>query len=127
MTDQQRVRAWVDGYRRAWESNDEREIRALFTGDAVYRAHPSDPGEVGVDAIVAAWLRDRDEPGDTTFEVRTIHLDGDTAFVRAVTDYVHHGDVYDNLWVVEFAADGRASGFTEWYVKRPVVEDPAVS
>lgn len=127
MTDLQQVRAWLDGYRRAWESNDEGEIRALFTDDAVYRSYAADPGARGLDAIVAGWLRDRDEPGDTTFEVGPIRIAGDTAFVQAVTDYVHRGDVYDNLWVVVIAGDGRASDFTEWYMKRPPVEDPAAS
>jgi ketosteroid isomerase-like protein len=120
MTDTQTVQDWVDGYRRAWESNDEGDIRALFTDDATYRFHPyDDDPESGVDAIVTTWLRNRDEPGDVTFEVRAINVDGDTAFVQAVTDYVKRGDVYDNLWVVELAADGRARAFTEWYMKRP--------
>jgi hypothetical protein len=26
--------------------------------------------------------------------------------------------VYDNLWVITFAGDGRASRFTEWYMER---------
>jgi hypothetical protein len=127
MTDPQQVRTWLDGYRRAWESNDEGEIRALFTDDAVYRAHPYDVGEAGADAIVAAWLRDRDEPGDTTFEVGAVRIDGEIAFVQAVTDYVRAGDVYDNLWVIAFAPDGRARDFVEWYMKRPPVEDAAAS
>jgi ketosteroid isomerase-like protein len=127
MTDIEQVRDWVAGYRRAWESNVEADIRALFTDDAVYRAHPYDDGEVGVDAITAGWLRERDEPGDTTFEVLDVHVDGSVAFVRAVTDYVKDGDVYDNLWVVELSPDGRASSFVEWFMKRPPVEDAASS
>ncbi len=120
MTDTTQVQQWLAGYRRAWESNEEGDIRALFTDDAEYRYHPYDAdAETGVDAIVAAWLHNRDEPGDTTFEVRSVHVDGDTAFVQAVTEYVARGDVYDNLWVIDFAADGRARRFTEWYMKRP--------
>ena len=32
-----RIAAWVDSYRRAWESNDPADIRAVFTEDALYR------------------------------------------------------------------------------------------
>jgi uncharacterized protein (TIGR02246 family) len=127
MTDQQQVRTWVDGYRRAWESNDPDEIRALYTDDAVSYDAPFEQPSTGVDAIVANWLENRDQPGDTTFDVGRIDVLGDRAYVHAVTDYVHDGRVYDNLWVIDFASDGRARHFTEWYMKRPPVEDAAAS
>lgn len=127
MTDATAVQEWLAGYRRAWESNTEDEIRALFTDDARYAFHPYDDPVVGVDAIVSHWLASRDEPGDTTFAVRSVHVDGDTAFVRAVTDYVRRGDVYDNLWVLDVADDGRVRSFVEWYMKRPPVEPAASS
>jgi ketosteroid isomerase-like protein len=89
MTDTQTVQQWLDGYRRAWESNDEGDIRALFTDDATYRFHPyDDDPESGVEAIVAAWVQNRDEPGDFAFELGPIRVAGETAFVQAVTDYV---------------------------------------
>ena len=47
-----------------------------------------------------------------------VRLEGDVATVQGVTDYVKVGDVYDNLWVITFAPDGRARHFTEWYVQR---------
>jgi len=118
MTDTQTVQDWVDGYRRAWQSNDEGDIRALFTDDATYRDAPWEEPRAGADAIVANWIEHRDEPGEWTFDVGPIRLDGDTAFVQAVTDYAQRGVVYDNLWVIEFAPDGRARDFTEWYMKR---------
>ncbi len=118
-TDQQTVTDWIDAYRRAWGSNEPDDIRALFTEDAQYRDSPNetDPA-TGVDAIVATWLGHRDEPSDTTFAYELAGICGDRAFVQAVTDYVKHGDVYDNLWVIDFAPDGRATSYTEWYMKR---------
>ena len=127
MTDATAVQEWLAGYRRAWESNAEADIRALFTDDARYAFHPYDDPVIGVDAIVADWLENRDEPGDTTFEVRSVHVDGDTAFAHAVTGYMRRGDVYENLWVIELGADGRARSFVEWYMKRPPVEPAASS
>jgi ketosteroid isomerase-like protein len=128
MTDREQVQDWVAGYRRAWESNAEADIRALFTDDAEYRYHPYDDDPVvGIDAIVANWLENRDEPGTTTWELRAVHADGDTGFVQGVTEYLRLGTVYDNLWVIRLAADGRAHAFTEWYMKRPPVRDAAAS
>jgi len=119
MSDEKTVTDWIDAYRRAWDSNDPDDIRALFTEDATYRYHPDDPEPVtGHDAIVASWLKDKDEPGDTTFEYEVLGLSGDRGFVQAVTDYVKYGDVYDNLWVIDLAPDGRARAFTEWPMKR---------
>jgi catechol 2,3-dioxygenase-like lactoylglutathione lyase family enzyme len=111
------VHTWVDGYRRAWESNDPEQIRALFTEDATYETTPHDPDAWhGIDAIVEEWLRIRDEPGTTTFEWEIAGIFGDVAFVRGVSVYAD--DTYDNLWVIRLVPDGQAREFTEWYVAR---------
>jgi hypothetical protein len=113
------IASWIDGYRRAWESNDPADITALFTGDAVY--HPSPAGEtwVGLDAIVAGWLESRDEPGDTTFTWVPLVDTPELGIAQCVSDYgATSGAVYDNLWVIRFAPDGRATEFTDWWVAR---------
>jgi ketosteroid isomerase-like protein len=108
---------WVENYRRAWESNDPDDIRALFTEDALYFTSPHEvPPWQGREQIVAGWLRDRDEPGTTTFEWHPVVVTEDTAVVQGRTVYV--GDrSYKNLWVIRLAPDGRASEFTEWYME----------
>jgi ketosteroid isomerase-like protein len=114
------VRNWMERYRRAWESNDPGDIRALFTDDAVYRGRPGDDAWTGHDEIVAGWLEDSDEPGSTTFEWSPLIAHDGVAVVRCVTRYPDgpkHG-VYDNLWVVRFAPDGRAQEFTDWWIQR---------
>ena len=120
MTDRAAAEAWFRGYRKAWESNDESDIRALFTDDAEYHYDPSDPEpSIGIDAIVAGWLENRDEPGDTDFEWELLAVDGEVAIARCVTTY--HDEppkTYDNLFVVRLADDGRATEFTEWYIHR---------
>jgi hypothetical protein len=46
-------------------------------------------------------------------------LDGDLGFVRGWTRYTQEAPPkeYGNLWVVRLADDGRASEFTEWWVR----------
>ena len=112
------VTTWMNGYLKAWDSNEPDDIRSLFTTDAEYRNAPFDPPRVGVDAIVAGWIEDQDQPGDYTFTWSPAGIDGDLAFVEGDTAY-NDGRRYANLWVIRFADDGRASSFTEWYMRYP--------
>ena len=113
MTDS--VSEWVEGYRRAWESNDPDDIRAIFTEDAEYRTDPwLDPWR-GHDEIVVNWLERRDEPGTSTFEWSPLAVTDDVAVVQGVTNY-KDGRTYSNLWVIRLEADGRAREFTEWWM-----------
>jgi uncharacterized protein (TIGR02246 family) len=119
-TDASTVRAWMDAYRRAWETNALDDIRSLFTEDAVYRGRPGTPAWTGHDEIVKGWLEHADEPGSTTFAWETLARDGDLAVVRCVTAYPDgpKKGTYDNMWVIEFAPDGRAEEFTDWWIPR---------
>ena len=117
----ERVTTWIDGYRKAWLSNAEADIRALFTDDAVYEFRPDDPDALrGADAIVSGWLSHADGPDDTTWEWHPVAEEGDVATIQGVTVYdaPTMQTTVDNLWVITFAPDGRASKFTEWYMER---------
>ncbi len=106
---------WIEGYKKAWTSNAREDVAALFTDDATYRFAPNDTPRQGVDAIFAEWV---DETA-YTFEYEVLSDDGSLAFVQGVTTYpAPRAEVYDNLWVIRFAPDGRATDFTEWYKKR---------
>jgi ketosteroid isomerase-like protein len=121
MADRASAEDWFRRYRVAWESNDEGDIRGLFTDDAVYRGFPDDPEPfVGLDAIVAGWLGDPDQPGDTEFEWSVLAVDGEVAIARCVTTYLTETPptVYDNLFVIRLRPDGRATEFTDWWIAR---------
>lgn len=112
---------WFRRYRVAWESNLPDDIRGLFTDDAVYRGKPDDPEPYfGLDAIVAGWLDDADQPGDTEFEWAVLAVDGEVAIARCVTTYLTETppQVYDNLFVIRLTSDGRATEFTDWWIPR---------
>ena len=118
MTDAATVSTWVTAYRKAWGTNADADIRALFTEDGEYLWGPSETPVRGVDAIVATWISRAEAPDDTTFSWDVLAIDGDLAFVQGQVDYTD-GQLFDNLWVIRFAPDGRASSFTEWWMKRP--------
>ena len=111
---------WIEQYKKAWASNSPEDIRALFTDDAIYAGSPSEESPVtGIDEIISWWDEHGDDPGSYSFEYTVLADTGDMAFVQGVTDYSASGDpVYDNLWVIRFASDGRAREFTEWFMTR---------
>lgn len=118
MSDSAIVAAWVEGYRKAWDSNAPDDIRAIFTADAVYSGRPHDERSWhGADAIVDGWIAHADGPGSYEFEWHEVAIDGNTAVVQAAVAY-DSGTTWDDLWVIVFAPDGRASEFTEWPIER---------
>ncbi len=112
---------FLDGYLDAWRTNDPDSIRALFAPDATYRSGPRDlEPAVGVDAIVAQWEEDRDEP-DTWSYTGEVDLQTKTAAViRGVTTYTEgpKSGTYENVWLVRIADDGRAVEFQDWWFQR---------
>lgn len=121
MTDISAARSWLGSYERAWRTNDPDDIRSLFTADAEYRTEPWAEPWRGPDEIVAGWLEAKDAPDAYTFEGDVVSVHGDVAFVQGVTRYTV-GETYSNLWVVRLADDGRASSFTEWFMKHPAAQ-----
>ncbi|MFS0735225.1 nuclear transport factor 2 family protein [Microbacterium sp. 1P10UB] len=116
------ARAWVAAYEKAWASNDESDIRALFTDDGAYRTEPWSAPWRGADAIVVGWVSHADEPDDYSFTYDLAGVDGERVFIEgrtvySATDSESERD-YRNLWVIDLAPDGRARSFTEWYMRR---------
>jgi uncharacterized protein (TIGR02246 family) len=113
--------SWVDGYVRAWGTNDPQDIGRLFTEDAVYYTAPYREPWTGRDAIVAAWIDRKDQPGGWEFRYEVLGVDGQVGFVRGWTHYAatpDEGDTgYSNLWVIRLDPDGRCSEFTEWWME----------
>jgi hypothetical protein len=111
------VSTWVEGYVRAWNTNDPAEIGDLFGEDAVYRTEPYRPGIRGRDAIVADWLDRRDEPGETGFTWQPLAVTDDVAVVQGETVYRTPPRTYSNLWVIRLDEAGRCTEFTEWWME----------
>lgn len=117
MTDLDRVAAWIDGYVRAWNTNDPGDIRALFSADAQYFTAPFRPPWRGVDDIVKGWLGRKDEPGEAASSWRPLIVTDELAIVTGTTTYPT--ETFSNLWVIELDESGRCRRFTEWWMQHP--------
>lgn len=109
---------FLDGYLDAWRTNDPDSVRALFAPDATYRSGVRDVVPVrGVNDIVAHWLEERDEPGIWSYKGAVDVQTERAAVIRGVTTYTEgpKSGIYVNVWLVRFAADGRASEFQDWW------------
>jgi uncharacterized protein (TIGR02246 family) len=117
MTDLDALSQWIEGYVRAWNSNDPEDIGRLFTDDASYATAPYDPPWRGREQIVQRWLKIKDEPGETSFEWEPISLTDDVAVISGTSRYPEV--TYGNVWVIKLARDGRCREFAEWWMEYP--------
>ena len=124
--DEARFQRWLDDYVEAWRTYEPAAIGELFSEEAEYRYHPWDAGEqvlVGREAIVAAWLDDRDEPGSWTARYRPWLVAGDAAVAVGVSHYLAADGKtvdreYHNVFLCRFDAEDRCLEFTELFMRR---------
>src|SRR5262245_35582701 len=111
--------AWMDGYVRAWTSNQPAEIAELFTDDAVYDPQTGDGPWEGRDEIVAAWTEIDDQPDEWTFEWEPVIEQPDLGIITGRTVYTDEDNKsFRNLWVLRFEPDHhRCTEFAEWWIE----------
>ncbi len=115
--DQDRTKTWVEAYVAAWRTNAEADIRGLFAPDATYRTSPFAKPWEGLDEIVSGWLARRDIGEEWTFRYEVLVETAALGIIRGWTTYRNPLRSYSNMWVVTFDAQGRATSFTEWWMK----------
>ncbi|MCP4167175.1 MAG: hypothetical protein GY759_14990 [Chloroflexi bacterium] len=118
--DKQDIDLWIQGYIRAWTSNDPEEIGDLFAENGSYRPGPFDEPWQGRDAIVRNWLNRRDEPDQWSFEYEVLTFDPPVGVVQGWTTYHNYSPPrhYGNLWIVKVNGEGRCTEFWEYWMKR---------
>ncbi len=110
------LQIWMEGYIKAWGTNDPDDIGCLFAEDGRYFTAPYREPWAGRAAIVSGWLGRKDSPGDYEFQFEILGIDGNTGFVRGWTTYHKPYRVYSNLWVVVLNDKGECETFTEWWM-----------
>jgi len=111
-----RVETWVAAYERAWRTPGTEALSQVFTADATYLQGPYETPVMGLPAIAAMWVADRDGPAEV-FEMSSsiVALDGNTAIARVEVRYGKPVEQeYRDLWIMTFADDGLCQAFEEW-------------
>ena len=124
MLDRATVQAWLDAYVQAWKTYDKERIGNLFSEDVTYFYTPYSTPMHGRDAIVAAWLEETDAPGTYDGHYEPIMIEDNRAVTNGRSRYFEQDGKalkyeWDNIFVLEFDADGRCKEYREWYMKRP--------
>ncbi len=113
---------WVGAYGRAWESNDAREVEALFSADAVYYVSPFAEPRRGREAIVRAWVSDPESQREVRFAHDAVAVEGNVGVAHwHVTFRPADADSrveMDGVLVLRFDDDGRCTDHREWYARR---------
>jgi hypothetical protein len=110
------VETWVAGYERLWRTPGTELLVELFVPDASYLPSPWGQPVVGLDAIARFWAAERKGPDEEfTMTSDVVTVDGGTAVVRVLVTYGGAvSSAWRDLWVIQFAEDGRSSSFEEW-------------
>lgn len=114
--DKKLFKDWIEGYLKAWTSNDPDDIAALFSEDADYYTLPFREPWARREAIIKGWIARDDQPGTWQFEYDWLAIEGDTGVLRSLTKYGK--STYSNIWLIKLNKDGRCHEFREWWVKK---------
>jgi ketosteroid isomerase-like protein len=124
--DRERVDAWIDGYRRAWEGADTPAVLGLFATDATYRSHPLRPAHTGHDGVAAYWDQACADQADVRARFGDPVIDGDRVAVEWWTTMLVDGDPVTlvGCLLLSFAGDGRCQALRECWNLTEQLQDP---
>ncbi len=103
-------------YERLWRTPGTEGLAQIFRPEATYLQAPFRDPIVGLPAIQRMWEDERDSP-EEAFEMTSavLAVEGDTAVVRVHVRYSPPtSQEWLDLWVIQYAADGRCRTFEEW-------------
>jgi ketosteroid isomerase-like protein len=114
--DRESVARWVEAYETAWRAPGTDQLGDLFSPDVRYRPSPWAPAVGGLEELARFWEAERDGPNEQfVFTQEVLAVEGTTAVVRVSVDYLGRDTTrWRDLWVLEFATDGRCAAFEEW-------------
>jgi hypothetical protein len=114
--DEQSVRTWVADYERMWRTAGTGGLADLFADDATYLMAPFEESHQGLAAIRALWDAERSGPDEEfTMTSELVAVEPPRAVVRVEVDYRRPTRTrFRDLWILEFAPDGRCRAFEEW-------------
>jgi ketosteroid isomerase-like protein len=125
MLEKATVAAWLEAYVQAWKSYDPQAIGNLFSEDIAYQYTPFAEPVRGREAVVAAWLEDRDQPGTYDGHYEPELIEGDRAVTRGQSLYFEPDRKtlkaeWSNVFFLRFDEAGRCREYTEWFMSNPL-------
>jgi uncharacterized protein (TIGR02246 family) len=116
VVDEESVRSWIDGYERAWRTAGTDGLAELFTEDATYQTAPFHEPHRGLPDIEEMWEAERESPEEAfTMSAEIVAVTEARAVARLEVRYdPPDGQLYRDIWIMEFAPDGRCRAFEEW-------------
>jgi hypothetical protein len=112
------IQTWIEGYLRAWDSNNPEDIGSLFSKDAVYKTGPFDDPWQGREQIIQGWIERKDDPGSWSFEYDVLGAEGRLGVVRGLTKYKDPDQVFSNIWLITLNDVGNCTEFNEWKMEK---------
>lgn len=122
--------AWLEAYRRAWETQDTGLIVSIFTADGTYRETPFDEPERGHAGVRHYWEANVLNQRDIAFEFELLGVEGKRAFAhwRSTFTWQPTGERHrlDGIFVLTFGGRGDSgllcSALDEWWhITTPIV------
>jgi limonene-1,2-epoxide hydrolase len=118
------VGAWIEAYRRAWETGDDELMASLFTEDANYRSAPFSEPFRGQDEIRSYARRNAGTQRDKHVRMGRPFVDGSRVAVEWWTIMIEDGEAVTLPGCLRFAADDRCSELREYWHVQPGTHEP---
>jgi uncharacterized protein (TIGR02246 family) len=115
------VDAWIETYRHAWQTGDDRLLATLFAHDARYRASPFREPYEGRDAIRSYWRHATATQHEVNVEMGRPFVVGDRVAVEWWATMVDDGEelTLPGCLLLSFDANGLCNDLREyWNVER---------
>ena len=115
--DRDRASAFVEGYRRTWETWDIEGFVGLFDDEVVYVAHPTEEKFVGKDALTRYVLKEKDAQGAVRVRMGEPIVDGDRVVAEFWVLATNDGEEASiaGCLIARLDASGRCVQFREYW------------
>jgi uncharacterized protein (TIGR02246 family) len=117
---------WIEAYGRAWEEREPDAAAALFTEDAVYRAHPFREPHLGREGIRAYWAQATATQAGVRVRFGEPIVSGERVAVEWWTTMRAEGEevTIPGCLLLRFALDGRCEELREYWHLEPSRHEP---
>jgi hypothetical protein len=117
---------WIEAYGRAWEDRDPDAAAALFTEEAVYRAHPFREPHLGTVGVRTYCAQATATEADLQVRFGAPILSGEKVSVEWWTTMWAEGEeiTIPGCLLLRFAPDGRCEELREYWHVEPGRHEP---